>query len=316
MFFCFIGKQKKTATDVVPVRRSQRVYTVVKKTRKRSIGVLKSPQELLVQVETVPSGSSGEMTEVGVKETSPEGHILVSPSDQLNWQNRDSNCGGQLKDMVSNTEENYRLCASHCDMAEKKVNFEMPKMKAAVSTDRVQENIGGVYLPENRAHNMYNLPAVPYVNTIDSIYSARYIPRTRFGFPNEQYGPPIDTQSSPLVSQDRELYNVANLHHSEPNSSQQPMAKFSSHSLNDGVNVTQNQMPINSMRAPSIHKVQNAGNMSLSFEEMSQYSTNSSTDNIGNVVSEYSGNSNHLSQMMDRRRNSVYEPFCDGSGYF
>ncbi|RYE18048.1 MAG: hypothetical protein EOP45_14740 [Sphingobacteriaceae bacterium] len=197
------------------------------------------------------------------------------------------------------------------EVAQVKSGSEMPKTINSVSMTRMPEN--GVQLSEGRFTDSYNYPVASYANVAENNYSTRYLSRNWVGHPNETICQISDNYMSPTIPE-RELYNMVNNHGSEPVSNQLVASKFQSYNTNDGTSIVSSEKPLHVMRATSTAKAQGINNMSFLSGDMSQYGTNANFENIGNSTVDF--NTNYSNHLVDRRRNSFFDPSYERNRYY
>lgn len=186
---------------------------------------------ILVQVGTEPVNNSREALEIGgIKDIIGES-IVDQKCDKQNWQTRKTDSYGQVGE--NEQPEIFRSCANQCDV-KNRMGSEIPKTMSIVGMNLMNENVG-VYSSDNRFNDAYNYPVTTYANVVENNYNARYLSRNWFGHQSEQYCPLVDAHTSTTNPPERELYNMANVHSSEPGSYQTVVSKLHIYNANDGV---------------------------------------------------------------------------------
>lgn len=315
--------------SAVPVRRSQRVNALLKQTpivNNEVEMVAESPpkmdkprsetveenREILVQVETEPNEDRRVASESEVKRTQDEKSHESSLSGQ-NQQHGDSN--GSDMTVGPKIGGNQRTCVVVCDANKEQATDGSHKLAVAHSYDRSYVSNTCISQFDNKFFDGSGSIMNSCASATDVSRNPRLVSRARYSYANDQYMPPVDANQTPIISHDRELYNgMVGPYYSDASVNNQTMAKHQSCVSNDGTGVAPSDMS-NSVRAASTHRASIASGAPPQFGEAPQYGVNMTTENVGGISNEYHG-ANLIGQIMDRRRNSLYDQFLDRSRYY
>lgn len=299
--FLFAGRKRRKVSSAAPVRRSPRVNAAVSQKTESDVGKSVEKKkaengdtggsaEILVRVETEPVKNSCVVIGNSEKEDVVDGSSIDQKSDMLNWQDR-----------------------NQYEVAQVKLGSEVPKTMNNARMNRMAEN--GVHTSDGRFADSYNYPVASYANVAENNFNARYLSRNWIGHPNEPICQISDTYMSPTIPE-RELYNMVNNHGSEPVSNQLMAPKFQSYNTNDGITMVSSEKPLHVMRATSTTKAQGMNNMSFMSGDMSQYGANANFESIGNSTVDFGVSTNFANHLVDRRRNSFFDPSFERNRYY